>query len=486
MNLGKIFFAVVVVGILIMAGLQVYGSVYSPDKSFNAQVENHLISTVQMKGERINDYFLERKHDILVLADSVEVRELLQSEVGSDEIVIGKNVEEGLRVIARQVEIYAQKYPDVSFEGWQDDEEFQAVVARGIGETGESVLVDYDSFDKRMFDYYESANVKTSDGISLGVAAKVNLDEFKILSAGNAKDNSTKNTKDDSTENATDDSSESSGEPSGEPKNATLDLINSMERFKEISDYEDLILIDSDGYVVYQVEYGLELGTNLGFVAYSSSPLGEAYSEVMVSKKAVVYGPYLEIGAPELVLLFMAHVYDEGEFIGVIVLQDSMSDVNNISMESAGLGETGDSYVVDEDRFLVTPLRQRDLNLLVQEVDSENSQKCFKEQSSSSRKSKVERSSSDMTLVSPRKSGTGGQGELISYFDDFKGDSVIGSYAYIEEVEWCLVAEIEEREVFEAPKEGVVRQDLIFIFSLNFILLIIGFILKRKMEGKRK
>ncbi len=420
----NLFFILFVIGILVVAGLQIYGSVYSHDKDFNKQVENHLISTVQIKGERINDYFLERRHDVLVLADSVEVKELLQSEVDSDESVIGKNIEEELEIITNQIEIYVNKYPDMSFVDWQNDDEFQKIVARDVGETGYTSLVNYDIFDKTKVDYYKSTNVKTNDGVNLGIAAKVNLNEFKILD------------------------------------NASSALTDSMKRFKEISNYENLILIDSEGYVLHEIEEGLELGTNLEFPAYSNTSLGEAYFEVKGARKVVVYGPYLEVGETELVLLFVAQVFfEESELIGFIVLEDSMKDVNDISLESTGLGETGDSYIVDKDNFLITPFRVREADLLIQEIETENTKKCFDELD-----------------------------EEILYFEDYKGDAVIGSYVNIPEADWCLVAEIEEKEVFDAPKQGKIRQDLIVIFILNFILLVIVFILMKKinLKGGRK
>ncbi len=416
----NLFFILFVIGILVVAGLQIYGSVYSHDKDFNKQVENHLISTVQIKGERINDYFLERRHDVLVLADSVEVKELLQSEVDSDESVIGKNIEEELEIITNQIEIYVNKYPDMSFVDWQNDDEFQKIVARDVGETGYTSLVNYDIFDKTKVDYYKSTNVKTNDGVNLGIAAKVNLNEFKILD------------------------------------NASSALTDSMKRFKEISNYENLILIDSEGYVLHEIEEGLELGTNLEFPAYSNTSLGEAYFEVKGARKVVVYGPYLEVGETELVLLFVAQVFfEESELIGFIVLEDSMKDVNDISLESTGLGETGDSYIVDKDNFLITPFRVREADLLIQEIETENTKKCFDELD-----------------------------EEILYFEDYKGDAVIGSYVNIPEADWCLVAEIEEKEVFDAPKQGKIRQDLIVIFILNFILLVIVFILMKKINLK--
>jgi len=418
-----LIFILFALGILVVVGFQIYVSVFSSDDDFDKQVENHLISIVQIKGERINDYFLERKHDVLVLADSVEVKGLLKGKVSSDAILVGQNIKNVLEVISKQIEIFVNKYPEMSFSELQNDEEFQGVVEREVGKTGSTSLVDFNSFDKNEFDYFKSTNVATSEGVNLGIAAKVNFEEFKTLD------------------------------------NPSVDLVNSMKRFKEISDYKNLILTNSEGYVVYEVESEEELGTNLRFNAYRETDLGNAYFEASDLGGVVVYGPYLEIGASELVLLFVTEVYDNERLIGAIILQDSMDDVNDISTESTGLGETGDSYIIDENKFLITPSRIKDADLLIQEVETEDTERCFAEAV-----------------------------EEVLYFSDFKGDDVIGTYAKISEVNWCLVAEIEEREVFDLPKQGKIKQDLAFILVLNLILLILGFIFIKKLnkKGKRK
>ncbi|MCH7850127.1 MAG: cache domain-containing protein [Nanoarchaeota archaeon] len=412
----SLFFMIFVVSVFMVVEFQIYVSVFSSDNDFDNQVENHLISTVQIKGERINDYFLERKHDALVLADSVEVKKLLQGDVGMGVEIIEKNIKNDLDVISKQIEIFVGKYPKLSFSELQEDFEFQNIVSRGLGETGSTFLVDFNSFDKGEFDYYNSASVRTSDEVLLGVAAKVNLNEFKILD------------------------------------NPPVDLTNSMERFREISDYKNLILINPEGYVIYEVDSGSELGTNLNFNAYNKLPLGKAYFEAKDSRSVIVYGPYLGIGETELVLLFLAKVYEGERFLGMIVLQDSMNAVNIISTESAGLGKTGDSYIVDENKFLITSSKMGGADLLIQEVKTENTKRCFAE--------------------------TIGK---ISYFEDFKGDFVIGTYVNILEVEWCLVAEISEQEVFDTPKQGKIRQDLAVIIILNLALLIFGWIFTRNL-----
>lgn len=416
----RAYFLFFVLAVILVFGLQIIWVIYSPVESFNMQVEDHLVSVAQIKGERIDDYFLERKRDVEVLAASVEVRELLGGETGRGDIIIGENIEKSLEIIARQVEIYVSKYPDVSFGEWKEDVEFLKVAEREIGVNGFSRIVDYDNFDRDAFDYSESVGVVSGDGVNLGVAVLIDFDEFKILA------------------------------------NPDFDLVISMERFRDISGYENLILIDRDGYVVYEVDRGFEFGTNLNLNIYRNSFLGKAYS-VLEVQDSIVYGPYLEIGESELGLFFLARVFDGDEFMGVIVLEDSMKDVDDIVMEDFGfVAMSGDSYVVDEEKFLITSAKGGEFDLMVQQVWSENVEKCFE-----------------------------GDKETGTYFTDFKGVDVIGSYIWMSEAGWCLVAEVAYDEVFEIPKKRV-GWDLFFIVGLGLVLLIVGWKLENKFKEKGK
>jgi hypothetical protein len=372
-----VFLAVLGIGLLVLAGVEVFW-LYQGDDFFTGRMEAELLSDVSIKGERINDYFLERKHDVLVLADSSEVRGLLSGDVGSNEIIVRENVMNELTVIAEQLAIIVGKYPDYSFYELSSDDEFMGVVERKIGETGASHFIDMN--EAGSYDYYAPSGVSSSDGVNLLIAANVDYEEFKILD------------------------------------NPSVDLVDALSRFSSVGGYENLVLVDEAGYVVHEAVRGGELGSNLNYASYENESLGLALS-MLGDSDALIYGPYLEIGADELTLLFLAPVYEAGVRLGTIVLEDTMSDVDEIFLELDHVGSTGYSYLVDSDMFLITPIRDRDLNLLIQTIETDNSIRCFND--------------SDDSVV---------------YFGDYKGDFMVGSRSLINEVGWCLVAEMDAGE----------------------------------------
>ena len=71
--------------------------------------------------------------------------------------------------------------------------------------------------------------------------------------------------------------------------------------------------------------------------------------------------------------------------------------------------------------------------------------------------------------------------EIISRSYGLDGDESLGTYAYIEEVDWCLISEIGASEVFELPKKGKVERDVYFVIGFNLVLLGIGvYLIRRK------
>ena len=95
---------ILLVGIFLVSAFQVFNVLYSVDNEFNSQIENQLISVVQIKGERINDYFLERGNDAIFISGTDEVSELF-SRGGSYDSIVEENMKFKLEIIFKQIEI---------------------------------------------------------------------------------------------------------------------------------------------------------------------------------------------------------------------------------------------------------------------------------------------------------------------------------------------------------------------------------------------
>ena len=111
----------------------------------------------------------------------------------------------------------------------------------------------------------------------------------------------------------------------------------------ELQDFEDVLMLDTEGNVVYSAFKGVDLGTNLFDGPYRLSNLSEAYSEAMdrnivgdvVIADFAAYSPSLGNPAGWAV----TPIADDGEVIGALAIElpiDRINDVMTVGGEWAG------------------------------------------------------------------------------------------------------------------------------------------------------
>lgn len=129
----------------------------------------------------------------------------------------------------------------------------------------------------------------------------------------------------------------------------------------ELNDFEDVLMIDAQGDVVYSAFKGVDLGTNLLEGPYRLSNLAEAYREAMtrnivgevVLEDFQAYSPSLGSPAGWAVTPIAA----DGEVIGALAIElpiDRINEVMTVGGEWAvnGLGATGETYLIGADRSM--------------------------------------------------------------------------------------------------------------------------------------
>ncbi|CRK74186.1 methyl-accepting chemotaxis protein [Nereida ignava] len=129
--------------------------------------------------------------------------------------------------------------------------------------------------------------------------------------------------------------------------------------------YYDLFLIDNSGNVIYSVEKEADFATNILTGPYKSSGLSVAFQKVVqiangeLSETAAFtdFEPYApSAGAPAS---FVGRpIYSQfGNMAGAVVLQLPTDKVAALLTDSAGLGETGDAFLLSSDGELKTQPR---------------------------------------------------------------------------------------------------------------------------------
>ncbi|MFQ5964141.1 MAG: ATP-binding protein [Candidatus Scalinduaceae bacterium] len=129
------------------------------------------------------------------------------------------------------------------------------------------------------------------------------------------------------------------------------------------------------------------------------------------------------------------------ELIGVLINKINPDTLNNITTKRNGLGESGEVYLVNMDKLMITESRFRKDCILKQKVDTIGVRNCI--------------------------SGNDG----IGIYDDYRGVPVIGSYAWIEEPGWALMTEVDVTEAFASLRK---IRNLIIIVTIPMLLTVIG------------
>ena len=95
--------------------------------------------------------------------------------------------------------------------------------------------------------------------------------------------------------------------------------------------------------------------------------------------KLSVFGPFIEsYGDIYPKISIMNPVYDsDKKLLGFVDLTYNLKKIWEITGEKSGLGETGEIYLVDFDRLLISKLKNNNYNVLTQSIESENTDRCF-------------------------------------------------------------------------------------------------------------
>ena len=217
--------------------------------------------------------------------------------------------------------------------------------------------------------------------------------------------------------------------------------------FLEERGYYDIFLFSANGDLVYTVAKEPDFGTNMKNGRWATSNLGKTFKVVNEKPEPGLqvfrdfenyepsgYTPASFISTP---------IFDRnGAYIGVLAFQMPIKRINQVMRIRAGLGETGESYIVGQD--------------LLMRTDS-----VFSTESS------VLRESVDTTTV--RKALAGETG--VSVIKGYRGREVLSAYGALSfmSIRWAIIAEIEYQEVV-AP----IRETTRFILIITGMVLLVG------------
>ncbi len=203
-----------------------------------------------------------------------------------------------------------------------------------------------------------------------------------------------------------------------------------LRNFLEKFGYYDIFLVDMrQGNIVYSVFKEIDYATSLKTGPHKDSGLAMAYRKSIGAKKGLThildFSPYLP--SYEAAASFISSpIYDGDQQIGVLIFQMPVDRINAITIDSTGLGESGETYLVGSDKLMRSQSRFSDSNTLGKlKVDTEGT----------------------------RAAVSGESGRRI--ITDYRGVEVLSSYAplKISGLNWSILAEIDKSEAFETANK---------------------------------
>jgi methyl-accepting chemotaxis protein len=242
----------------------------------------------------------------------------------------------------------------------------------------------------------------------------------------------------------------------------------SFERAQKLSEFYDIFLIDTEtDTVVYTVFKELDFGSSLTKGIASGTKLAEAYQKVKQSpNRDTVYlsdfAPYLA-SYDDQAAFAAAPIFDGDRQIGVIAMQypiDKITEAmsSNKAWEKIGLGKTGDTFLVGQDKTMRTNARY------VIENKTAFADLLGSKLSANARSAMLKKETTiglvtiDSDATRPALAGQEGFVE----FTDYRGIPSYGAYSplKVQGLSWGLVAKIDVAEADE-PINNLNRQSLL-------------------------
>lgn len=143
------------------------------------------------------------------------------------------------------------------------------------------------------------------------------------------------------------------------------------------------------------------------------------------------------------------------QFAGVLVISlDASKALFPITTDHSGLGETGETYLVNKDGYMISPSRFVDDVILKQKLDP-----IYLEE---------ENSISPDTLPEDK----------IAFIKDYRGIEVLSIHTHIPEMGWHLISEIDVKEAF-APVSQLTNTLFLVLLIILFIVIVLSSFITR-------
>ena len=272
----------------------------------------------------------------------------------------------------------------------------------------------------------------------------------------------------------------------GSPWSATNARFNDF--FREIVTrfgFEDALLIDAAGNIVYTAYKGVDLGSNVLTGPYRGGTLTDAYTKAMQTND-VDYVGITDFSdyqpADEPTAWMVSPVGSDGRVEGVMALQFPISKINSLMTmdkrwEESGMGKTGETFIVGPDDLMRSNSRLfvEDPKRFVAEVVEAGTPPDVAQDSVRQKTTVLVQ---PVATAATRLAQQGQRGTLIAV--DYLGRDTLQAYGPVDipGLHWTVVAKIDTSEAF-APVAAFTRKLVLSTVLIIFFVCLAAMLLAR-------
>ncbi|MDP8264523.1 MAG: ATP-binding protein [Candidatus Aceula lacicola] len=208
------------------------------------------------------------------------------------------------------------------------------------------------------------------------------------------------------------------------------------------SDYRDIDLASSIANIsVWDIHGNIIANTNRSLIGRK---MPFKFLHILYSKGTYFMGFEKDPLTNEQFLTILEGVrnWQTGEYSGVVFLKSDANVLDEITAARKGLGKTGETYIVNKSRLMITESRFVNDAILNLSVNTKAIDACFGSE----------------------------KGENPEIYKNYKGNIVLGVQRYLPDQQWCVVTEVAADEAFDPV---IAFRNRIFVVVGCLIILIL-------------
>ncbi len=207
-----------------------------------------------------------------------------------------------------------------------------------------------------------------------------------------------------------------------------------LKRIASTKGYDDIMLISADGEIELTCdEHTEEVGLDVSSEYYFKE------GKVKTHFTSLFYNKF----AGKNLMYITTPCFDlQGRFVGCVILEVGLKRIYNVLNDREGLGETGESYLVDQEKFMISESRFI--------------------------KDAILRVKADSFAVNEGLGGKTG----VTVYPDYRNTPVFGSWNPIKHTKWVLIVEKDKAEAFAPLWANQVNHSILLLITVIMVVVI--------------